>query len=156
MIDHSNFMEPRIVDIEKKKTKIRYFNQLDYRTAMNIYKIATILEYKYIEVLSTKTFCHLSIRDLADDFDVSYKKISSDIRRAKLLIMAAITKHISSTQYEAQLDVKVMYKEILTIYFYDLYEWNEIFSISRDSLISEEETEYYEHQIDEILSAYSF
>lgn len=143
------------MDIDTEKMKIRHFNQLDYRTAINIYKTATILEYKYIELLSTKTFCHLSIRHIADAFDDSYKNISIIIHRAKLLVLAAIRKYISSTKYETQINIKVMYNEILAIYFYDLYEWNEIYSISRESLLSEEETEYYEHYIDELLLAYS-
>lgn len=141
------------MDIETEKIKIRYFNQLDHKTAMNIYKNSTILSDTYINLLSVKTICHLSIHDLADTFDDSYKQISSNIRKAKLLIFAAIKKYVSSS-YAAQMDVKVMYKEILAIYFYDLYEWNEVFCLSRESLLSEEETEYYEHLIDEMISKY--
>jgi hypothetical protein len=77
------------------------------------------------------------------------------MHRAKLLILAAIKKYISSSQYAVQMDVEKIYKEILTVYFYDLYEWNRLFTLSQESLLSEDETEYYEHYIDEMLSAYS-
>jgi hypothetical protein len=62
------------MDIKTEKFKIRYFNQLDHKTAMNIYKKATILADTYIDLLSLKSICHLSIRDLADISDDSYKK----------------------------------------------------------------------------------